>query len=364
MFIGLFFGCSKIQRLTDKVTNPSAREIYARNFEDENLDYLNWLNELEIARTNILEIELPAVITGQFDPNVNSAVAYTMELERGEELFVEVKASTDSSLVFLDIYPIRNDSIVATEPVKSADWSSKRLNYPIESSGRYKVLIQAGLSNEGAYSYKIYSQPTLTFPVAGKDNKAIQSFWGASRDGGRRSHEGLDIFSTRGTPVVAATDGYVSFTGERGLGGKQVWLRNGLFGYSLYYAHLDSISAVSGKRVKPGDTLGFVGNTGNARTTAPHLHFGIYARGGAINPLPFVKMQTVPEFEMAEIGTVGVTKQRQNQLRTGPKVSYEKIATLTQRDTLKILGKVDNWYHVKSSGNLEGFMHSSLLSFP
>src|SRR5690606_27574329 len=88
--------------------------------------------------------------------------------------------------------------------------------------------------------------------------------------------------------VVAVTDGTVSFTGERGLGGKQVWLRAGLFGNSIYYAHLDSVAVTSGIRVKTGDTLGFVGNTGNARTTPPHLHFGIYKSRGAVNPLPFV----------------------------------------------------------------------------
>jgi hypothetical protein len=58
--------------------------------------------------------------------------------------------------------------------------------------------------------------------------------------------------------------------------------------YSLYYAHLDEQLVSQGDRVAEGDTIGLVGNTGNARTTPPHLHFGIYAAGGAINPLPFV----------------------------------------------------------------------------
>jgi hypothetical protein len=58
--------------------------------------------------------------------------------------------------------------------------------------------------------------------------------------------------------------------------------------YSLYYAHLDEQLVSQGERVAKGDTIGLVGNTGNARTTPPHLHFGIYAAGGAINPLHFV----------------------------------------------------------------------------
>ncbi len=75
--------------------------------------------------------------------------------------------------------------------------------------------------------------------------------------------------------MAVLANGRIGFTGEKGLGGKQVWLRDTKRGQSLYYAHLDSIAKTSGS-VKTGDTLGFVGNTGNARTTPPHLHFGIY----------------------------------------------------------------------------------------
>lgn len=362
MGLVIFMGCSKIQSITDVVTKPSAREVYARNFDKENISFLKWQNELQSARNSKLQIALPTIVSGSFNPKEGSAIGYTMELERGEELFIDVNASVDSSLVFVDIYPFVNDSVVDSNPVVASEWNSKRLNFPVKSSGNYKVVIQSALENSGTYAYKLYTQPTLAFPVVGKDNASIQSYWGAVRDGGRRSHEGLDLFASRGTPVVAATDGFVSFTGERGLGGKQVWLRNGVFGYSLYYAHLDSVSIISGKRVKLGDTLGFVGNTGNARTTAPHLHFGIYTNSGAINPLPFIEKQVIPNDETAETGLAGITRLRQNQLRLGPKVSYEKVATLSSQDTIEIIGKVKDWYHVKADLNLEGFMHESLIS--
>lgn len=359
--LGLFTSCSKIQSITDVVTNPSAREIYARNFEKDNLEYLRWQNDLETALKNTLQLELPNVVSGQFNPKSNSALGYDVELEKGEELFVAIKTSADSSLAFIDIYPFVNDSVLDNSPIVASEWNSKQINYPIVTSGKYKVVIQSGLNNAGSYSCKIYTLPTLAFPVSDKGNESIQSYWGATRDGGKRSHEGLDIFSSRGTPVVAASDGFVSFTGERGLGGKQVWLRNGIFGHSLYYAHLDSISTATRKRVKLGDTLGFVGNTGNAKTTTPHLHFGIYTSGGAIDPLPFIKKQIIPDFEIVEMGTSGITKQRQNQMRLGPKISYEEVATLPSQDTLQIIGKVKDWYHVKSYENEEGFMHQSLI---
>src|SRR5690606_37952339 len=83
--------------------------------------------------------------------------------------------------------------------------------------------------------------------------------------------------------------GRITSVKEGGLGGKTVWMRPEGRNISLYYAHLDSQSVSIGQRVAEGDTVGFVGNTGNARTTPPHLHFGIYSMGGAVDPLPYVK---------------------------------------------------------------------------
>ena len=66
--------------------------------------------------------------------------------------------------------------------------------------------------------------------------------------------------------------------------------------FSVYYAHLDEQLVSQGQRVKKGDTLGLVGNTGNAKHTPPHLHFGIYTYNGAIDPLPFInkEIKTAP----------------------------------------------------------------------
>lgn len=88
--------------------------------------------------------------------------------------------------------------------------------------------------------------------------------------------------------MIAAADGTAHRVGDNRLGGKVIFLRPRGRNLSLYYAHLDSQLVSSGDRVSAGDTIGTVGNTGNARTTTPHLHFGIYAMGGAINPYTFV----------------------------------------------------------------------------
>ena len=126
----------------------------------------------------------------------------------------------------------------------------------------------------------------LAFPVEGSTSK-VGSFWGDGRDAGKRKHEGIDIFAKKGTKVVAVCSGTVS-TANGGIGGKTVWLQSDDFAWSAYYAHLDSQYVFSGQTVKRGDVIGTVGNTGNAKFTPAHLHFGIYTYSGAIDPFPIV----------------------------------------------------------------------------
>lgn len=130
---------------------------------------------------------------------------------------------------------------------------------------------------------------SLAFPVWGKKSN-IGSFWGDARDGGRRKHKGIDIFAKKGTPVVAICDGIIVSRGNTPRGGKTLWLQATGYAFTAYYAHLNEQKVRVGQFVKKGEVIGTVGNTGNARTTPPHLHFGIYTwLGGAINPLPYVK---------------------------------------------------------------------------
>lgn len=130
---------------------------------------------------------------------------------------------------------------------------------------------------------------SLPVPVAGVAPASLQDNFGAPRSGGRR-HEGIDIFAPRGTRVLAATEGYVAKLGNGGLGGITVTVV-GPGGWRHYYAHLDRWGPVrEGQWISEGSLLGYVGNTGNARTTPPHLHYGIYPEGGgAINPYPLLR---------------------------------------------------------------------------
>ena len=172
------------------------------------------------------------------------------------------------------------------------------------------------------------------------------------REGGARTHEGIDIFAPRGTPVLAATEGRIGFTGNRGLGGKQVWLRDRKRRQSLYYAHLDSIAIAERTLVAPGDTLGFVGNTGNAITTPPHLHFGIYKGfSGAIDPLHFIEKTKDPREGTKNADFTRLLKVRSlSNLRSGPSTDYKIIGKANAQDTLEFLGKTGNWVHAQKDG--------------
>jgi peptidoglycan LD-endopeptidase LytH len=174
--------------------------------------------------------------------------------------------------------------------LQSPDTNITEFSYDVAETANYILKIQPQLFRVGAYDLSISTGPSLEFPVG--DKKAyIGSVWGDNRDGGKRSHEGVDIFAPKRTPAVAAADGHIVSVREGGIGGKTVWLRPDDQNYTLYYAHLDEQLVQEGQAVKKGDVVGLVGNTGNAKTTPPHLHFGIYGYGGAVDPSPFINRQ-------------------------------------------------------------------------
>ena len=138
---------------------------------------------------------------------------------------------------------------------------------------------------------RLYTKPpdeTLSMPVQDVTKRQVTNTWHAPRGTDRR-HEGQDIFAPKGTPILSATDGYIIRIGENSLGGQTVSVM-GAGGRVYYYAHLDSYAP----RIEEGDyvttktVLGYVGTTGNASGTPPHLHFGVYSSSGAINPLPLL----------------------------------------------------------------------------
>jgi murein DD-endopeptidase MepM/ murein hydrolase activator NlpD len=105
--------------------------------------------------------------------------------------------------------------------------------------------------------------------------------WGASRDGGRRRHQGIDLLAPAGTPLVAVASGHITRLSntDRGRGGISLWLRDAR-GTAYYYAHNHHNLVHLGQQVRAGQLLARVGATGNAKGGPPHLHFQLHPIGG------------------------------------------------------------------------------------
>jgi peptidoglycan LD-endopeptidase LytH len=125
--------------------------------------------------------------------------------------------------------------------------------------------------------------PGWVCPVQGPNG--FYDTWGAPRSGGR-SHQGVDMIANRGVPLVAVVDGFAQ-SKVNTLGGNTVLL-SGADGNKYYYAHLDSWATLG--QVTAGTVIGYVGDTGNAKFSTPHLHFEIHPGGGvAVNPYATVR---------------------------------------------------------------------------
>jgi len=133
----------------------------------------------------------------------------------------------------------------------------------------------------------------IKIPVANVLTSEVADTWGGPRSGGRR-HEGQDIFAAKDTAIFSGTEGYVYRIGSNIRGGNTVVVVTNA-GWRIYYAHLSSYAEElrEGQFVTTDTLLGYVGNTGNAQTTPPHLHLGIYVSKEsncdwtAINPFDY-----------------------------------------------------------------------------
>lgn len=248
---------------------------------------------------------LPLVVTLDHAASRPDAYGYQLELERGRVLNVALTVDgPQPPRVFIDLFRLPEDG--TPEPVASAEGDALGLTHEIRRDGTYIVRIQPELLRGGALRIEHRTTASLTFPVAGRDVTAVRSYFGDPRDAGRRAHHGVDIFAPRDTPVLAAAPGFVSSVGTSRLGGNVVWVWDMHRRQSHYYAHLSRQAVRTGERVRAGDVVGYVGNSGNARSTPPHLHFGIYAlREGPIDPLPFVSGGRGPQPPEAGPGRSG-----------------------------------------------------------
>ncbi len=151
----------------------------------------------------------------------------------------------------------------------------------------------ANVSSEETVNYIIARG--LMIPVAGVATNQLNDTFDEGRDA-KRVHRALDIIAPRGTPVLAADGGRILRISASTLGGNTIYAIDPLGRVVYYYAHLDAYQPglAQGATIARGDTLGFVGTTGNAPKDTPHLHFqvmrmpadGKYWDGDPINPYP------------------------------------------------------------------------------
>jgi len=133
-------------------------------------------------------------------------------------------------------------------------------------------------------------------PIKNNDLTRMASGFGFRTDPftkSRRMHKGMDFTAPRGTPIYAASDGIVTRADSRSSGyGKHIRIDHG-FGYMTLYAHLSKYNVRRNQKVKKGDIIGFVGNTG--RSQAPHLHYEVIKDNKRLNPINFYYGDLTPE---------------------------------------------------------------------
>ncbi|WP_297058056.1 M23 family metallopeptidase [Thermosulfurimonas sp.] len=190
------------------------------------------------------------------------------------------------------IYTLRAGGLSLTVRVLPKSYPEEHLRlpprmvtFPPEILARVRREIKLLRGTLGRVEGRACRLEDFVLPVSGK----ISSPFGLRRilNGEPRSpHRGVDLAVPEGTPVRAASAGRVILTGDFYLPGRVVLLGHGC-GVYTYYAHLSRILVRKGERVRKGQIIALSGATG--RTTGPHLHFGVYLSGVAVNPVIFIQ---------------------------------------------------------------------------
>jgi murein DD-endopeptidase MepM/ murein hydrolase activator NlpD len=359
-------GCSE-ESLRGLFVGHTPHERYEHGLREAGLDETalgrDWIAAASAALDGAVPVAAPYHEESYLDPREAMASGYRIPLRRGQRIEARFDSEPDSSYrVFMDMFVIPTGVGGNPRLLMSADSTDRDLEYVARRDGDYLIRIQPELLRGGRYSITIVVGPSLEFPVHGHDTTAVRSWYGDSRDAGRRRHEGLDIFAPRGTPVVAAASGVIRSTRPNRLGGNVVWLRDDL-GRSHYYAHLDRRNVERGDRVQAGDTVGFVGNSGNARTTPPHLHFGVYSRG-SFDPYPALyQPPSVPEEfagDTTMIGQLARVNRDRARIRALPSSRSSVLAELPPNTPLRVEGGSGGWYRVSLPDGTMGFVAATL----
>ncbi|MCM2352255.1 MAG: M23 family metallopeptidase [Pseudobdellovibrio sp.] len=153
-----------------------------------------------------------------------------------------------------------------------------------ENGDEVKVEIDKGTNSfKKSRPSRMKEKPFFDWPVV--EARMSRGFLPKVTRKRKRPHKGIDLAAQRGTAVMASHDGMVIYTGKEFKGyGKMLMIEKD--GWATLYGHLDKIIVYEGQKVKQGDVVGALGNTG--RSSGPHLHFEIRKADGPIDPLPYL----------------------------------------------------------------------------
>jgi len=366
----LVAACEQVEQAQDRFRDLTPHEAYSTSLAEAGLSGTalarDWVAASRHAVENAAPVPLPFEEEGFITSEDPGAMAYRVTVPRGKRLTASVELeSEDGTRVFVDLFRVPSTEGDPPRPILSTDSVPGVFVHEPWRGGDFILRLQPELLRGGQYHVRLELEAQLAFPVEGHGMRAVQSVFGVDRDGGRRSHAGVDIFARRGTPVIATAAGIVNRVEVTNLGGKVVWLRDPIRQANIYFAHLDSQHVSNGQRVALGDTVGFVGNTGNARTTPPHLHFGVYRRGeGAVDPAPFLRPSTGRLAAMtADLDRLGEWVRMSDdgtRLRAAPGLRTPVLRELRQYTPLRVLGGSGDFYRVRLPDGAEGYVAARL----
>jgi len=385
LLFSVLSACSQ-ERVADEFQPSESHERYREGLQRFGLSETalgsDWIRAAEAVLEQPSEVDLPFAEELELEAARAEAAGYRFSAVRGQRIRVEVHRSDNQPVrrgevdtseraefeVFVDVFRAGDDAESIDELVASYSRESSGLEFEPRRDNVYILRVQPELLRGGRFTVTIETEPALGFPVEDRGVEDILSFFGAPRDGGARVHEGVDVFAPRGTAVVAVSPAVVRRVGTRDRGGKVISLYDEERGLIYYYAHLDEQHAEQGARVEAGERIGTVGNSGNARTTPPHLHFGIYERRwNAVDPWYFLydRSAGAPERANASDGTG-----RLAELAVGEAPVYsavgetrEVVTTLERGVRVTAVGRIAGYYRVPLSAGGFGFIAEAALEF-
>lgn len=354
--------------------SPPPSEDYAKALERTGMAKRavgqRWLAAARAAVEEAGVVTMPHQELVGFQELTPDARGWRVTLKRGQKLSVLLEGQSGRGQTFVDVlavYGSGRQGYTLKSAESGTETSTKTaLDFSFEArrDGDYVVRVQPEIFAYGVWRVGLSLAPSYAFPVEGADHRAVKSFFGAPRDRGRRRHHGVDIFAEKGTPVLAVVDGEIFHRGVDNLGGNVVWQWDPDRRLRIYYAHLEDWAVRSGERVKQGEVVGWVGNTGNAITTPPHLHFGVFDPR-PVDPFPFIDDQVRPPSPLPlgphELGSWARVRRKSLELKDGLGTQALVRRVLPQHTALTVIASLPGGHQVALADGERGYVQSDAL---